>query len=74
MKAFTTILLMVVQVQQKQKLSEAAKLSFIDSFIDSLPQGYDTLVGERGLKLSGGEKQRLAIARVLLKKSTDIDF
>ena len=56
------------------EVKQAAKLSFIDSFIDSLPQGYDTLVGERGLKLSGGEKQRLAIARVLLKNPTILIF
>lgn len=49
------------------EVEKVAKLSFIDTFIDKLPQGYDTLVGERGLKLFGGEKQRLAIARVLLK-------
>jgi ATP-binding cassette, subfamily B, heavy metal transporter len=45
----------------------AAKGAAIDRFISSLPQGYDTPVGERGLKLSGGEKQRVAIARTLLK-------
>lgn len=45
----------------------AAKGAAIDEFIASLPQGYDTPVGERGLKLSGGEKQRVAIARTLLK-------
>ncbi len=45
----------------------AAKGAAIDSFIQSLPQGYQTPVGERGLKLSGGEKQRVAIARTLLK-------
>jgi ATP-binding cassette subfamily B protein len=56
------------------EVKQAAKLSFIDSFIDSLPQGYDTLVGERGLKLSGGEKQRLAIARVLLKNPPILIF
>ncbi len=44
-----------------------ARLADIDGFIESLPDGYDTIVGERGLKLSGGEKQRVAIARVLLK-------
>lgn len=45
----------------------AARLAQIDSFIRSLPQGYDAMVGERGLKLSGGEKQRVAIARTILK-------
>ncbi len=45
----------------------AARLAQIDDFIRSLPQGYQTMVGERGLKLSGGEKQRVAIARTILK-------
>lgn len=45
----------------------AAKSAYLLEFIESLPQGFDTQVGERGLKLSGGEKQRLAIARALLK-------
>lgn len=50
-----------------QEVQNAVKLAGLDHFIDSLPDGYQTLVGERGLKLSGGEKQRIAIARVLLK-------
>ena len=45
----------------------AARLAHLDGFIESLPAGYQTLVGERGLKLSGGEKQRIAIARTVLK-------
>ncbi len=45
----------------------AAKLAQIDEFVRSLPDGFDTMVGERGLKLSGGEKQRVAIARTILK-------
>jgi ATP-binding cassette, subfamily B, heavy metal transporter len=45
----------------------AAKLAQIDEFVRTLPQGYKTMVGERGLKLSGGEKQRVAIARTILK-------
>ena len=49
------------------EIEEAAKGAAIHDFILSLPQGYDTRVGERGLKLSGGEKQRVAIARTLLK-------
>ena len=48
-------------------IEDAARLAQIDGFIRSLPQGYDTMVGERGLKLSGGEKQRVAIARTILK-------
>jgi len=50
-----------------KEINKAAKLSSIDKFIKNLELGYDTIVGERGLKLSGGEKQRVAIARALLK-------
>jgi len=50
-----------------REVHEAARLAQIDGFIKTLPQGYDSLVGERGLKLSGGEKQRVAIARTILK-------
>ncbi len=48
-------------------VEEAARLAQIDGFIRTLPEGYQTMVGERGLKLSGGEKQRVAIARTILK-------
>ena len=49
------------------EVAAAAEIAQIDRFIRSLPEGYDTKVGERGLKLSGGEKQRVAIARTILK-------
>ena len=49
------------------EVEEAARLAQIDDFIRLSPKGYDTEVGERGLKLSGGEKQRVAIARTILK-------
>ena len=51
----------------QEELEAAAKAAFIHERIAELPEGYDTMVGERGYKLSGGEKQRLAIARVVLK-------
>jgi len=51
----------------EREVREAARLAQIHDFIMTLPQGYDSLVGERGLKLSGGEKQRVAIARTILK-------
>lgn len=50
-----------------EEVAEAARRANIDAFIESLPQGYDTVVGERGSRLSGGQKQRVAIARVFLK-------
>ena len=50
------------------EINNAAKLASIDGFIAGLPQGFKTMVGERGLKLSGGEKQRVSIARMLLKR------
>ncbi|MCR9256809.1 MAG: ABC transporter ATP-binding protein/permease [Alphaproteobacteria bacterium] len=52
----------------REEVEEAARLARIHDFIQDLPEGYDTKVGERGLKLSGGEKQRVAIARTILKK------
>ncbi len=51
----------------EEEIVEAARLAQVDDFVTRLPQGYDTRVGERGLKLSGGEKQRVAIARTILK-------
>jgi len=51
----------------RDEVVHAAKLAHIHEFIESLPQKYDTVVGERGLKLSGGEKQRVAIARTIIK-------
>ena len=50
-----------------EEIQAAAEAAHIKTFIESLPEGWDTKVGERGLKLSGGEKQRVAIARCLLK-------
>lgn len=51
----------------REEIEDAARAARIHDFVASLPRGYDTMVGERGLKLSGGEKQRVAIARALLK-------
>jgi len=56
------------------EVKQAAKQAYIDQFIESLPNGWDTVVGERGLKLSGGEKQRVAIARALLKQPAILIF
>ncbi|MEQ8306983.1 MAG: ABC transporter ATP-binding protein/permease [Hoeflea sp.] len=51
----------------EEEVRKAAELAQISGFIESLPEGFDSMVGERGLKLSGGEKQRVAIARTILK-------
>src|SRR5258706_8036416 len=56
------------------EVEEAARLARIHDFLMSLPDGYQTKVGERGLKLSGGEKQRVAIARVILKRPRILIF
>ena len=58
----------------REDVIEAARLADIHQFIEGLPDGYNTVVGERGLKLSGGEKQRVAIARVLLKDPAILVF
>ena len=55
-----------------QEIYEVSKLSYCDEFIKNLPQKYETLIGENGVRLSGGEKQRLSIARAMLKKSSII--
>lgn len=57
-----------------EQILNAAKLAHLEHFIESTPDGLDTLVGERGLKLSGGEKQRIAIARTLLKNPVIMVF
>jgi len=58
----------------RAEVEEAASSAHIHSFISATPKGYDTMVGERGLKLSGGEKQRVAIARTLLKNPPILIF
>jgi len=58
----------------KAEIVAVAKAAHIHDFIESLPDGYDSMVGERGLKLSGGEKQRVAIARTLLKNPAVLIF
>jgi len=58
----------------RAEIEHAAEIANIHTFIEGLPQGYDTIVGERGLKLSGGEKQRIAIARVVLKNPRILVF
>ena len=58
----------------QDEIIAAVKLAQLHDFVQSLPEGYDTVVGERGLKLSGGEKQRVAIARAILKKPRILIF
>lgn len=58
----------------EEEVKQAAKMAHIYDFIESLPDGWDSIVGERGLKLSGGEKQRVAIARTILKKPAILIF
>ena len=72
-----TILLKIILLYanldaNNEEIIEAAKKSFSSEFIEKLPDGYNTLIGENGLRLSGGEKQRLSIARAMLKKSSII--
>lgn len=54
----------------KNAITAAADAAYVDDFVDELPQGYETLVGERGIKLSGGQRQRVAIARAILKDAS----
>ncbi|HEX4325916.1 MAG TPA: ABC transporter ATP-binding protein/permease [Burkholderiales bacterium] len=58
----------------REEVIAAAKMASIHDFVETLPRGYETMVGERGLKLSGGEKQRVAIARALLKNPAIMIF
>jgi ABC-type multidrug transport system fused ATPase/permease subunit len=54
-----------IEDRDQNRIKEAAQIAYVDEFIDPLPEGYQTVVGERGVKLSGGQRQRLAIARAI---------
>jgi ATP-binding cassette, subfamily B, heavy metal transporter len=58
----------------REDVMKAFSMAHLDAFVDDLPEGYETVVGERGLKLSGGEKQRVAIARTILKNPSILVF
>jgi len=58
----------------QEEIEKVSRMAHLDGFIEQLPDGYETRVGERGLKISGGEKQRIAIARMLLKKPSIMLF
>ena len=53
------------EYRNKDRVKEATRIAYADEFIDMFPEGYQTIVGERGVKLSGGQRQRLAIARAV---------